>query len=249
MGRMPLIIGGAALAVTGGILAFRHFGIVTPYQVDKDRPYGPKWGSKRPPGLPLKARKCSRPESAFNAIRVNATVLIPEQGFGDSMIVLADNESDGIFARAANNFDNRTPEKRPPGKGRISAWGLWQWNQAAWQGFLNRTDMMWDVSARDELMLPLRYYAKLWAEVRGAGGTDVDAARACFYWHRRPYDSGGIRGHAGYLRWGRMDRDKDGIPDFVQSWAKIPADERANVDRKVRKALGAGAIAKAQAVA
>ena len=82
-----------------------------------------------PPGLPASARKPSARGAAIPAVLAAAgTHGIP--GFPEMMKALAMNESGGRFALPAWTYDTRPKSQRPPGKSYISAWGVYQWQNA-----------------------------------------------------------------------------------------------------------------------
>lgn len=123
-------------------------------------PYGGKWKTTKPSGLPADARKASARGAAYRAIDKIAreemrskSTDYDENIFARTLLVLAENESRGTFALPAEPFnlrpvDNAASRKwealglPPEGSGgdgsgdpsreTCTAWGVFQWIQTAW---------------------------------------------------------------------------------------------------------------------
>ncbi|MHC4400523.1 MAG: hypothetical protein ACYTG0_12670 [Planctomycetota bacterium] len=189
-----IVVGGAAVAHA----VVRSPGIT--YPIDTDRPFGKVWGSRRPPGLPLFARHVSVEEAAYPFISERARALRLGENFERALLSLADNESSGTFARPANTFDARSGSS-----GYTSAYGVWQWNDDAWDR-MGRADFdyiapqfrhriapigrlrthVWEQTADEELYWPIEFYAMIWRTVVSEGGDEVDAARGIRIYHSGP---------------------------------------------------------------
>jgi hypothetical protein len=195
------------------------------YEVQTGQEYGPHWRSRRPPGLPADARLTSKPGAAFPFIEQ----LARDQWLGDVFVItvrhLSETESGGLFARPANTFDARPQSQRPAGKPLITAWGAFQFNRGAWQSLpeVPSTESPWESTPYDEIARPIRKYAELFADVLGATGSDLDAARGVRLWHRTP------TGYQQYLRNGERR-------GFAAAWRQVPANHRTVVDRHLRNA-------------
>jgi hypothetical protein len=117
-------------------------------------PYGGKWKTTKPSGLPASARKASARGAAYRAIDKIAREEMrskktdyDENIFARTLLVLAENESRGTFALPAEPFNLR-PEgsggegsgsdgsgsdgSGDPSKAICTAWGVFQWIQTAW---------------------------------------------------------------------------------------------------------------------
>lgn len=123
------------------------------YRVDPAEPFGPRWKTQRPPGLPLDAREASAEGEGERWVRQIADQQGLGPAFTGAILSLAHNESGGTFiiGLPANNFDTRPSSERPRvergsrydqyprdtgGDGIqdvITAWGLFQFNKGAWQ--------------------------------------------------------------------------------------------------------------------
>lgn len=92
----------------------------------------------------------------------------------------------------------RVATYRPWGKGRISAWGCFQWNEGHGQESDSLADLgipgppgfgpSWlpiNDSPSKELSGPITYYGQIWAYVRRHRGTAVDAGRAVRAHHHK----------------------------------------------------------------
>jgi len=129
------------------------------YRVDPSEPFGPRWKTQRPPGLPLDAREASAEGEGERWVRQIADQQGLGPAFTGAILSLAHNESGGTFiiGLPANNFDTRPSSERPRvergsrydqyprdtgGDGIqdvITAWGLFQFNKGAWQRLSGRS--------------------------------------------------------------------------------------------------------------
>ncbi|MDY7016339.1 MAG: peptidoglycan-binding domain-containing protein, partial [Cyanobacteriota bacterium] len=199
------------------------------YSIVPGREYGPRWRSLRPPGLPSTARKASRSGAALPYIEQVAR----QQNLGEIFVKtvkhLAKTESGATFARPADNNVrpfNVLPKAQRGGKAYISAWGVFQFNRDAWRSLpgVSNSAFPWESTPYEEIARPLRKYAKLFAEIRRAGGTAIEAARGIRLWHMQP---NGL--YKPYLRRGAQ-------LGFSAAWQRVPAKYRARVDRHLRNA-------------
>ena len=195
----------------------------SPYPVVPGKEYGPKWKSRRPPGLPNNARLTSRSNAALLPI----DRLARSHGQGEIFVTtvkhLAQTESGAMFGRPANIF-NALPSAQRQGKPFISAWGVFQFNRAAWRSLrgVASTASPWDSTPHEEIARPLQKYAELFAEVRAAGGTELDAAGSIRLWHITP------TGYLRYLKDGRQHQ-------FLAAWERVPVANRRQIDRHLRQ--------------
>jgi hypothetical protein len=211
-----------------------------PYPVDAARPYGRRWGSRRPPGLPAWARQASTPGAAYAPVEAEART----HGLGDTFVrtcrSLAYSESRGTYALPANIFDARPRSARPAGKALITAWGVFNFNRGAWTGIVPAAEragrrsflaqgeagcstrggcvQAWDCTPEEEIARPIAKYAELWLELRAAGATELQAARGVRLWHAQP---NGL--YRPYLRRGRAS-------GFDAAWRSVPANRRRRID-------------------
>ncbi len=171
--------------------------------------YGKKWKSKQPPGLPDAARKASVEGAALPFVNQYAQETAQKRGFSNSFVTITNDiakSESGTFGRPADGFDNRPKGERPivydknhkpeldeegnvKHKGRISAWGVFQFNQAEWQklpGMKNK--MMWDATPQQEIELPIQKYADCYGEVKNIHNkiSDKEAMRGVFMWQKGP---------------------------------------------------------------
>lgn len=189
------------------------------YDVPPDQPFGPKWKSQRPPGLPMHARLASGRGAALPYIEGIAAPLFLGRIFIATLKHLAQTESGARFGLPANRFDARPQAERPPGKPLITAWGAFQFNRDAWRSLpgIAPTAFPWDSTPHEELMRPIARYARLFFDVLVAGGVDLDAARAVRLWHRSP------KAYRQYLANGRAQ-------GFSSAWQLVDARHRTAVD-------------------
>ncbi|MCB9527835.1 MAG: hypothetical protein H6701_05455 [Myxococcales bacterium] len=192
-------------------------------------PFGPVWGHRRPPGLPTTARPCSPADAALPFIRAFAGPGGPE--FVKVVEHLAETESGAMLGRPANTFDAR-PKNERGGAALITAWGCFQWNRDAIgdvrhmaaigiPGFVTAARFGWEWSADDELRLPIAMYRQIWEWTRARRGTALDAARAVRLWHQ----ASGV---------GRQHLERAARTHWQVSWALVPEERRAIVDRHIR---------------
>lgn len=227
-------IGLAVLAGGGLLLAASRASAgarvqVEDYPEDPAAPFGPVWKQRRPPGLPVTARLCSLADAARPFIREFARSGGPE--FVQLVEHLAETESGAMLGRPANNFDAR-PENARGGASLITAWGCFQWNRDAIQnarhmaaigipGFATPARFGWEWSADDELRLPIAMYRQIWDWARARRATALDAARAVRLWHQ----VSGV---------GRQHLERAARTHWQVSWALVPEERRAIVDRHIR---------------
>jgi LAS superfamily LD-carboxypeptidase LdcB/uncharacterized protein YcbK (DUF882 family) len=190
------------------------------------REFGPRFGGMRPPGLPGSARQSSARDAAVSHIEQAGRSLVPSPIFERTVVHLARTESGGMFGRPANIFDARPPAGRPPGKGLITAWGAFQFNRDAWRGLPETPNgsFPWNSTPCQEILWPLRQYARLLEEVRVAGGSEVDAARGIRLWHSSPV------AYRRYLQAGRTSGR------FDTAWQAVEEARRRRVDQHLRDA-------------
>ena len=194
------------------------------YSVDASQPFGPKWKSTRPPGLPASARQASTRGAALPYIEKIATPLFLGDVFIKTLKHLSQTESGGRFGLPANIFDARSKEQRPAGKALITAWGAFQFNRDAWRALsgVSPATFPWDATPYEELFRPIARYAQLFFEVLRAGGSHVDAARGIRLWHRTP------AGYRQYVNNGRRS-------NFTSAWSLVPAQHRTITDKHLRE--------------
>lgn len=218
------------------------------YAVSRTHPYG-LWRTRRPPGLPSNARRASAPGGALPYIKTMAAYYQQGPAFIDAMVKLAQAESNATMAAPARNFDARCKSGYRPDSQRlcltsegrrgsndtlITAWGAFQWNRDAlrnlttpWSLTPNAlpasygTKFPHELSPREELGIPIRFYAKLWNRVRSAGGSALDARRAIELWHKKPDEA------KAFLRNGERD-------GFGNAWRQVSSYYAGAVDRRVR---------------
>lgn len=130
-----------------------------------------------PPGLPITARRPSERGAALPAIRTAAASYgVP--GFVEAMEALALNESGARYALPAWTYDTRPKSQRPPGKSFISAWGVFQWQNAHAKKNFNKANS-YQISPQEETAGSVARYAQL------LGPMDNDPA-GIFLWHITP---------------------------------------------------------------
>ncbi|QGZ90771.1 peptidoglycan-binding protein [Microcystis aeruginosa] len=194
------------------------------YEVAAGQEYGPRWRSRRPPGLPASARQASRTGAALAYIEQIARSTGLGQTFVTTVRHLAHTESKGIFARPANIFNILPPSQRQ-GRPYISAWGVFQFNRDAWRSLagVSQTAFPWDSTPDEEIARPIRKYAELFSQVTRAGGSPIDAARGIRLWHMRPalYRS--------YFTSGQRQ-------GFSSAWQRVDQERRIKIDRHLRNA-------------
>ena len=134
-----------------------------------------------PPGLPKSARRPSAAGAAYPAIRAAALAQNLGPEFAEVMLSMARHESGGRFGMPAWKYDNRPEKERPKGQCRISAWGVFQWQDSwaikAWGSPL-KSYMM---TEHDEGARAVEYYARF---VRASPGQDPFVA---WILHSSPY--------------------------------------------------------------
>lgn len=207
------------------------------YRVDRSKPYGKVWGSTRPPGLPASARLASEEGAAYPLIEQHALrVSGGDEVFARALHALADKESTATFARPANEFCAASSCED-----RVTAWGIWQWNDGAWDRLRERHDYApswrpkaapdrpWQATPEQELRWPIEFYWSVYDNARRRGAGRRDAARAIFMFHsgptrlRRFLDTAGSYGWAD--AWAYLGEDLS--PEWV-AWYR---EKRRSVDR------------------
>lgn len=237
---VQLLTHGLAITVPFLIAAFTSKAKAAPtvgYAPHPAGPFGPIWGRQRPPGLPASVRPCSAQGAAIPFIEAAADQELRDPAFVRTLLQLAAGESGAMFGRPANNYDNRPAAQRPEGKDRISAWGVFNWNEGAGRGAGHMADIGiaglgygpdWqphDVTPWEEVAGPIRLYGRIWRFVTVNGGTQRDAARGIRTWHK-----GSAWGES-MLRHGRETRRWGDAYE-----AAVTADHRAVIDRHLRTA-------------
>lgn len=160
-------------------------GVGLTYSVDPQRPYGPRWGMRRPPGLPESARKAGVTNSAEPFVLRAADELGASRAFAAAVIALLRNESGARMGLPANSFDAR-PESQRGGGALITAWGAFQYNRGAWHRESGVQQEPWDAGPVDEVKVPMRKYLDVWTRAKDAGAPDAYAERAIRLWHVAP---------------------------------------------------------------
>ena len=174
---------GAVIALLS--LSRRGAGVVRTYsQYTSRSDWGPRWGSRRPPGLPRGARHPSATGAALPQVRAVAA----RQGLGSAFVRamedLARNESGATFGLPAH-----------PPHAATSGWGVFQYNSSAWDSLAHTyyghrvrglPPYPWDASPIEEVSWPIARYAAVWRAAREGGASDKDATWAVRMWHRAP---------------------------------------------------------------
>jgi hypothetical protein len=175
-----------------------------------------------PPGLPPSARRPSAAGDALPAVRAAAAKYgVP--GFPEAMEALAINESGGRYALPAWTYNTLPKAKRPAGKSFISAWGLYQWQNAhALKNF--GVDKAWKMTPDQEVSGSIARYAEILA------GANNDPA-GVFLWHISPvaYSYAKKQMKKGIptrqaIRQGAASRGKkwEGVlQGYLKKWAKL----------------------------
>jgi len=199
------------------------------YPVTPGEEYGARWRSRRPPGLPARARQASARGAATPHVEQLARAQGLSESFVRTIVHLAFTESTARFGLPANNFDNRPPAARS-GKDLVTAWGAFQFNRDAWRSLPDVTPdaFPWDASALEEIARPVARYAQLYRSVVAARGSARDAARGIRLWHITP---------TGF----RQFLDRARRSGFAAAWQQVPADTRSWIDARLTQA---GVVAK-----
>jgi hypothetical protein len=172
------------------------------YRIVPGEPFGRTWKGKdkRPPGLPKGTKEASAPCEALRYIKKLAAELADERKLDPAFVTavtrLAVIESSARFALPA-----RYPHSAKSG------WGAFQWNLTLWKGAAKVSEP-WSLSSCEELEIPIRVYAKKFADVIAAGGDSIDATGGLLLWHRSP---------TSFIRWLNNGR----IRGFRTAWAKL----------------------------
>ena len=149
------------------------------------------------------------------------------RSFVNVMLSLADNESGGRFALPANIF-NALPDTQRQGQPRITAWGLFQFNNPAWTRDISLVlgrkvnTPVWQCTPQQEVELPIRFYARIFRQVLAAGGSPLDAARGVRLQHHGP---------AYFGRFTQAGRSTG----FAAAWSQVPEAQRASIERSLTK--------------
>ena len=215
------------------------------YKVPAGREYGGRWKSQSPPGLPAWVRKSSISRAALPRVEQEARKHNLGNTFIKAVKQMALSESGATFALPARNFNANPPSLRPPGKGLITAWGVFQFNRDAWTsvipgssrssrrsfkpkgdsgcGYREGCVYPWDTNSSEEIAIPIKKYANLFKEVKSLGGSDADAAAGLRIWHISPnrYNSWKSRGRSS---------------TFNSAWNGLPLDFRSRIRSFLRKA-------------
>lgn len=229
-------MGGASGAP--GPLDLTNFPLTPGKSPSKPSWWGFRWKEQIPPGYPRTARTSGDLGSARVAVDVYSHTQNLGPAFVKTMHNLAHGESGETVGLPAHIFDARcetaghgvdvrkrcvfeTPG-RPPGKSLITATGTFGWNSPAWQ-LLQPGKFTWEATPAEEVGLPIRYYANLWRQLKGAGATDRDAARGIRLWHN------GV----GYYQPYWIQGQRIGFP---QAWATVVDPVRqSRIDTHLRK--------------
>lgn len=177
-------------------------------------------------------RRASARGAALRPVEEQAARHGHGEAFVKTLVHLAKTEGEGgTFAVPARNFlapcttqalnPRRlcTPVDAPrPGKGVITAWGVFQWNRDAGRDLKTLDNlglkaplilpdwMPWDWTAAEEIVIPTNYYAQLWMLVRSRDGSERDAARGMRLWHVGPsYFRTYLRNGANPKAWALVD--------------------------------------------
>lgn len=174
-------------------------GVPSSYGVDEDRPYGPRWRDRRPPGLPASARKAGVSGSAIPFIRAEGARMSLGPAFIQAMIQLSQNESGARIGLPAGIFNALPPERRGE-RPLITAWGAFQYNRAAWRRASGTRREPWETSVSEEVRVPMVELGRVWKRAKDEGAPDDYALRAVRLFHVAPalvdgYIARGSRGN------------------------------------------------------
>lgn len=236
---VPLVIAGVAGAAPGRREDDDRDGPIE-YRIHPAGRWGPRWRDTVPPGRPRDARPTSEEGAAYPYIEAIGRPLTDDSEFVPLMLQLAAKESRGCFALPANNYDARPPADRAGGP-LITAEGVWQYQRALWRrpdhmrdigipapvGFDDLPEDIepWEVTARQEVELPLLFYARMYNFARTHGATISQAGQMVHTWQH-----GSGWGKAALAR-GRETRRWD------EAFAAIvPSDNRDTINRHLRTA-------------
>ncbi len=220
-------------------------GALEPYAVNSAKPYGPRWGNQRPPGLPNWARRTSVARAALPEVQRVAETRGLGGGFVRVVQDLALGESGASYALPAHTFDSRPAPDRPSGTRLITAWGVFQFNRDAWTQQIPLDERRsrrswigtsirgcedpsgcvfpWDANPDEEIERPIRTYATLFREIQNAGGSELDAARGVRLWHALP------RAYNQYKRAGAEI-------GFAGAWQQVESIRRQQIDKHLGNA-------------
>lgn len=163
---------------------------------------------QRAPGLPDWVRPAGARRSAFADVTLQAESTRLGSTFVKACQQMALTESGATYALPARTFNNDPPAQRPPGKGLITAWGVFQYNRDAWTaripGPQRRTRRSWvpngtagceaaegcvypwDCTEKEEIVIPIEHFARTFREIRDAGGSEEAAAMGIRIRHKSP---------------------------------------------------------------
>ena len=156
-------------------------------------PKQPLEGAKLASGLPATTRSPSSYGAAFPLIRRLAEKSVPfnhdKKVLARALVILATSESQGRLALPAITF-NIVPASEQEGLKKrpfVSAWGVFQWNQLAWNDLRNRLGdtippHAWMVSAFEEVSYPVRVYSEIYNRIIKRGGLPHHAVYGVFLW-------------------------------------------------------------------
>lgn len=149
------------------------------------------WGQPRPPGLPVNAPSVLQNGDGGDWIK---HFTVPDSEFFKIlMLQLAAHETGQTFSLPAIEiFDIRPdteapPAGRPPGKAYVSAWGLFGYNDGAWQGLANDKSQfgytgqpglaahVWLAEPEQQASGPIPLYRAIFNKAKGQGFSDVEA--------------------------------------------------------------------------
>ncbi len=216
------------------------------YPIKSSQPYGPTWGKRRPPGLPVDARRTSTKEAGMAFLKQRLDALGVHGVLRTALIKMALKESGAQLGRPTGTFDARIKAHgqdgaphyygtavdglRDKGKPIVTAYGMFQFNRGAWRGLkgVKRDEFPWDCTAEEEVDRPLMRYMEMWDEAKGCGANDVAAARYVHLWQRGPSRSGS------YLD-GAVEHGGD-ADAWTIAWDNVPRSHRNRVDHHLREA-------------
>ncbi|MCL3861586.1 peptidoglycan-binding protein [Actinotalea sp. K2] len=162
----------------------------------------------RAPGLPDWVRDAGPRRGAFDDVTRRAESAHLGATFVRVCQQMALTESGATYGLPAHTFNNLPPDQRPPGKGLITAWGVFQYNRDAWTGRVPGAERRakrswvprgsagceaadgcvypWDVTEHEEIAIPIEHFARTFREIRDAGGDDEAAAMGIRIRHKSP---------------------------------------------------------------
>ncbi len=211
--RRPPGLPGVVVVAAGNAGVLRIDGMFSaPTVLTANRVYRERHGIAPTDVAAVRVREASARGAALPVVRRIAAEQQLGDAFVQTMVNLAQYEGEGgTFGVPARTFNvpcrtrdldrlRRCTTVDAPRSGTlITAWGVFQWNRDAGRDLHTLDDlglrapeipaewMPWDWTARQEVALPIGYYAQLWALVKKRPGrTDRDAARGVRLWHTGP---------------------------------------------------------------